>query len=188
LLERFVPDNEPLAGDLVEAWRGRSDAWFWRQVLLAVFMRTIVHVRTCPRTTAERLLVATALLALIGFQAVVVASLMNHLVVLTGSAGTLATGRYQAWQGYAAAPSFVLAFLIGGILARLHDHRVMAVFVASAGATAAAFVNLYLFVPDALRQPFAPDAAQQIAMAAVFVGGLFAGMVWRSRCEPLAPA
>jgi hypothetical protein len=125
---------------------------------------------------------------LIGFQAVVVASLMNHLVVLTGSAGTLVTGRYQAWQGYAAVPSFVIAFLIGGILARLHDHRFTAVIVSSAGATATAFVNLYLFVPDAIGQPFAPDGAQQIALAAVFVGGLFAGMAWRSRCEPLAPA
>ena len=37
LLERFVPDSEPLAGDLIEEFeRVRSAAWFWRQVLGAV--------------------------------------------------------------------------------------------------------------------------------------------------------
>lgn len=37
LLRRYLPDNEALAGDLVEAFAaGRSRTWFWRQVLLAV--------------------------------------------------------------------------------------------------------------------------------------------------------
>ena len=29
LLERCVPDNEPLVGDLLETFVNRSDAWFW---------------------------------------------------------------------------------------------------------------------------------------------------------------
>jgi hypothetical protein len=41
LLERLVPDNEPLTGDLLEAASGRSDAWFWQQVLPAVLVRTV---------------------------------------------------------------------------------------------------------------------------------------------------
>jgi hypothetical protein len=37
LLERFVPDSAPLAGDLVEEFaRRQSRAWFWRQVLAAI--------------------------------------------------------------------------------------------------------------------------------------------------------
>ena len=40
LLERFVPDNEPLTGDLLEDWCERSDIWFWRQVLLAILARS----------------------------------------------------------------------------------------------------------------------------------------------------
>ena len=37
LLERFVPDSEPLAGDLVEEFEDRpSTVWFWVQVLVAV--------------------------------------------------------------------------------------------------------------------------------------------------------
>ena len=37
LLERFVPDSEPLAGDLVEEFEARpSSMWFWSQVLAAI--------------------------------------------------------------------------------------------------------------------------------------------------------
>lgn len=38
LLERFVADSEPLAGDLVEEFEGqrRSAAWFWLQVVAAI--------------------------------------------------------------------------------------------------------------------------------------------------------
>jgi hypothetical protein len=37
LLERFVPDSEPLAGDLVEEFEWRqSTIWFWLQTLAAV--------------------------------------------------------------------------------------------------------------------------------------------------------
>jgi hypothetical protein len=40
LLERFVPDSTPLAGDLVEEFeRRRSRAWVWRQVVVAVATR-----------------------------------------------------------------------------------------------------------------------------------------------------
>ncbi len=71
LLEQLVPGNDPLAGDLLEEWRERSDAWLWRQVLFAVLTRTIVDVRTKPRVTIESALIATALLAVLGFQSLV---------------------------------------------------------------------------------------------------------------------
>jgi hypothetical protein len=186
LLERFVPDNEPLTGDLLEGWRERSDAWFWRQVLLAVLVRTVVHVRTNPRTTTESALIATAMLVLLGFHAVVVASLMNHLLVLNDTAWIPQTGRYQEWQLYFIVPSFAVAVLAGRAIGRVHrDHRVAAVLGSSASATAAAFLNLYLFVPNVLLQPFVPDAALQTAVAMVFIGGLFVGISSRCKCEPL---
>jgi hypothetical protein len=37
LLERLVPDSEPVAGDLLEEFeRRQSTAWFWLQVLAAI--------------------------------------------------------------------------------------------------------------------------------------------------------
>jgi hypothetical protein len=41
LLDRFLHDNEPLAGDLVEKFAARpSRLWFWRQVLLAIVIHS----------------------------------------------------------------------------------------------------------------------------------------------------
>jgi hypothetical protein len=39
MLERLVPSNPALAGDLVEEYQhGRSSAWYWRQVLTAILV------------------------------------------------------------------------------------------------------------------------------------------------------
>ena len=41
LLDRFLHDNEPLAGDLVEKFAARpSRLWFWSQVLLAIVIHS----------------------------------------------------------------------------------------------------------------------------------------------------
>lgn len=41
LLHRFLHDNEPLAGDLLEGFAARqSRLWFWRQVLLAIVIHS----------------------------------------------------------------------------------------------------------------------------------------------------
>lgn len=48
LLEQFTPvlDNKPLAGDLIETFKGgRSSGWYWRQVLSAILvsLTTFLH-------------------------------------------------------------------------------------------------------------------------------------------------
>jgi hypothetical protein len=177
LLERFVPDNEPLTGDLLEDWCERSDTWFWRQVLLAILTRSTLHIRTNPRMTAEAVLVATAMLALLGFHAVVAASLMNQLLVPNPLKWDPGTG----WLFSVTVSCFATAVVIGRAVSRFHrDHRVAAILVCGASATIAAFVNLYLFVPNVPNQPFFPEAVMQIAVAMVFIAGLFAGIGSRS--------
>lgn len=184
LLERWLPDNEPLAGDLLEASRHRTRAWFWRQVLLAIAARAMTQVRTNPRPIAEAALVATAMLALLGFHAVVAASLINHLLVLNDTTWVGVTGRYHGWQMPATVLSFAAAVLIGREIGRFHrDHRIAAVLAFSASATLGAFFNLYLFV-STVTMPFVTDPVQT-AISMLFVAGLFVGIGSRSPCEPL---
>ena len=189
LLEHFVRDNGPLAGDLLEECETRSGFWLWRQVFCAVLVRTMSRIGANPRTTIEAVLVAVAMLALLGFQAVVVATLMNHLLVLhDGAARALAwippAGRYEAWQGWFTGPSFAVALLTGrAIGCRPPSRRGATVLCAGASAAAAAFLNLYLFVPNVLAQPLVPDAALQTAATMVFIAGLFAGAGSRTSCQ-----
>lgn len=186
LLEWCIPDNEPLTGDLIEASHDRSTAWLWRQVLLAAAACAVHQVRVHPRATTEAALVGLAMLSLLGFHAVVVASLMNHVLVLSDVAWVPLTGRYEQWQLASTVPGSVVAVAIGRAIGRVHrQHRIAAVLAFSASASAAAFLNLYLFVPNVLLQPFVPYAALQTAVAMVFIAGLFAGVVTRPPCEPL---
>lgn len=186
LLEYLVPGEDALAGDLLEAARGRSTAWLWRQVLLAVPARTWMSLREHPSATVSRLLVGTALLAILGFHALVGASLINQLLVLNDIAWMPVTGRYAQWQWYSMVPAFVLAVMIGRSMAGMHDvHRVVAIVVGSASTTVAAFLNLVLFVPEALLRPFVPQAALQTLISMIFIAGLFAGAS-RRECEPVS--
>jgi hypothetical protein len=46
LLNRFIPEDEPLAGDLLEEFgRRQSRLWLWRQVLLAIVIRSLQRPR-----------------------------------------------------------------------------------------------------------------------------------------------
>jgi hypothetical protein len=187
LLSSLLPDDDALLGDLLEASSARSPLWIWQQVLLAAPARLLVALRMHPRASVEMALVSTAMLALLGFYAVVVASLINHLLVLNDTAWAQATGAFREWQWYATLPAFAAAVATGRAIGRFHhEHRVAAVLVFGASATAAAFLNLLLFVPDALLRPFVPSTALQTAISMVFIAGLFVGIASRSRCEPLA--
>ena len=186
LLEYLVPGEDALAGDLLEASRGRSTAWLWRQVLLAVPARMWMSLRGHPSAAVARLLVGAALLAILGFHALVTATLINHLLVLNDIAWVPVTGSFAQWQMYSIVPAFVLAVTIGRSVARMHDdHRIAAIVVGSASTTVAAFLNLLLFVPEALLRPFVPQAALQTIISMIFIAGLFAGFASRRECEPL---
>jgi hypothetical protein len=177
LLAWLLPGDDALLGDLLEASVGRSRFWLWRQVLLAAPARLLSALRLHPRASIETALVSTAILALLGFYAVVVASLVNHLLVLNDITWISVTGRFRDWQWLSTAPACAVAIVTGRTIGRFHhDHRVAAVVIFSASATAAAFLNLLLFVPDALLRPFVPSAALQTANSMIFIAGLFAGI------------
>ena len=184
LLDRFIP-NEALKGDLVEQSGERSRAWLWHQVALAIVDHAVTCFRTAPRLTTEAMLVATAMLALIGFNAVVVANLLSQLFLLNDADWILHSGRYAGRQIYATAPLFVAAVLSGRAIGAFHrEHRVWAILGCGLSASTAAFVNFYLFVPTVPLQPFIPSPAQQTVVALLFAGGLFIGISSRSTCDP----
>jgi len=185
LLDRFLA-NEALKGDLVESAIDRSAAWFWHQTISALLAQTLSYMRTTPRMTTEAVLVATAMLALIGFNAVVAANLLSQLFLLNDAAWILHSGRFAGWQVYGTAPLFAAAVLSGRAIGALHrEHRVWAILGCGLSASAAAFVNFYLFVPSVPLQPFIPSPAQQTLVALLFAAGLFIGISSRSTCEPL---
>jgi hypothetical protein len=184
LLDRFVA-CEALRGDLIESSAHRSAAWFWHQVFSALLSQALWCIRTTPRMTTEAVLVATAMLALIGFNAVVVSNLLSQLFRLNDAAWILDSGRYAAWQIYATVPLFAIALLSGRAIGAFHrEHRVWAILGCGVSASTAAFVNFYLFVPTVPLQPFIPSPGQQTAVALLFAGGLFMGISSRSSCEP----
>jgi hypothetical protein len=187
LLEYLLPEDDALAGDLLEAAPTRSRAWLWRQVLLGVPARLALAVRAHPRATLEQTLVATAMLALLGFHTVVAASLINHLLVLNDIAWIPVTGRYQHWQWHSVPPALLVAVAAGRAISDLHrEHRIAAILLGSASATSAAFLNLFLFVPNVLLQPFVPAAALQTIISMIFIAGLFIGFASRRTCEQLS--
>lgn len=71
------PHSEALEGDLLEGWRdGRSRAWYWRQVLVAVS-----PVRHICASSSIRLVVAVAALAITALAALLVPTM---IVVVAG--------------------------------------------------------------------------------------------------------
>jgi hypothetical protein len=185
LLERFLSANEPLAGDLLEEARKRSSTWFWRQVSFVIFAQAMWKIRMNLRGAIEAVLVASAMLALLAFHAVVAASLL-HKVFVRGSFIWIAD-LVRDWPTLLTVLSLVAAVFIGRTIGRFHgDHRIAAILAFSASATFAAFLNLLLFVPTTPPWlPFFPHAAMQIAVAMMYIAGLFAGIGSRSACEPL---
>jgi hypothetical protein len=189
LLECCIPDNEPLTGDLIEAAHVRGQAWFWRQALMAVVMRPVSAWRADPGRTTATALVAVSLLALLGFQAVVAASLVNQLLILDDPSWLAARGRYQPLQPWFVLGSFAAAALAGRAIGLVHRaNRVAAVLAFGACASAWAFVHLLLFVPNLPLEPLLARPALQTAMTTVFVAGLFAGMGSRTICAHHRPS
>jgi hypothetical protein len=65
------PHSEALEGDLLEGWRGgRSRAWYWRQVLVAVS-----PVRSISVNPSIRLAIAVAALAITALAALLIIAL-----------------------------------------------------------------------------------------------------------------
>jgi len=185
LLTRLLPQtDEPLVGDLIEGHADRSNGWFWRQVLFAVLLRTIDRVRVSLRhATLEVALTSLAMLAVVGFETVVAATLLDHLFEQLGVAWVTHPSLQLRRLASFTALSFVLALVVGRLAACAHlRSRLVVILACGASATLMTFLTLYLSSPGPMRL-FLPSAARQVAAAMVFVIGLLAGFKWQPVSE-----
>jgi hypothetical protein len=187
LLDRCGPDHAPLAGDLLEEWPARTNAWLWRQVLSVICHVSLAALRADPRGAMTTALVASGMLALLGFCAMVAASLLQQVLVRSDVHWWFAAAGDGAWPVLFRVVSCSLAVLIGRTVIRFHSrHRVGVILACGASVTVAASANLAFFVPTLPDQPFFAHPGMQMAETTLFVAGLFAGILSRSACEPLS--
>jgi hypothetical protein len=179
LLEKLAPGNEALHGDLEEEFsRGRSAAWYWRQVLAAVAVQGPLAVRARGLMAAENFLTGIITLLLIGFYAVFVVNVTEWLLRFEG-VQVLARipNALGPFNGLAFVLTFVLGLAAGRWIAKGHRTHRIASIITFGGATmlcASAALKAVSIATDSAV--FLPEIFSQVGMTAPFVIGLIGGV------------
>lgn len=165
----LLPDDcQALVGDLIEEFqRGRSRRWLWRQ---------LVHValtqHTTPLAAAHRAVravlpapAAAAILAVLAFEVVVSATLLDRLFTLASF--DRAADLVQSSAAWVAPTLAVL--LVAGLLRVLRDaDRVVQIIGCGTVAALVGVLTLQAVHPMSPR-PFLPSLFVQLSIAAMFV-------------------
>ena len=171
LLITRLADNEPLAGDLLEEYQaGRSDAWYWRQTIAAVFaeLRTL-DIREL--FAAKSPLMQCVMIALTAVCAVFSVKLIG-VVILDEAMFQAAVGQYGMRELSRIALSFAIAVPVGVMIAKLHEHsRGSAVLAFATTVPVWAFANVYLLDGMGSLDAMLPHAVALL----VFIAGLLTG-------------
>lgn len=179
LLERLVPENDPLRGDIEEEFAaGRTSAWYWRQVFAAITAQAPLTVRARGLVAAENFVTGIITLILIGFYAVFVVNVTEWLLRFEGV-------HVWKWIPNALGPlngvAWLLTFTIGLVAGRWvanrdRAHRV-AMIIAFGGTTMlCATVALKAVTLAVQTGAFLPNILSQVSMTAPFVIGLIGGV------------
>lgn len=179
VLDRLAPGNEALHGDLDEEFtRGRTSAWYWRQVLAAIALQGPLVVRARGLVAAENFITGIITLLLIGFYAVFVVNVTEWLLRFEG---VRVWARLPDALGPFNGLAFVLTFLLGLAggkwIARRHRAHRVASIIAFGGATmlcASAALRAVSIAVDSTV--FLPGILEQVGMTAPFVIGLIGGV------------
>ncbi len=180
VLTHFSNRNEVLAGDLVEEYRrGRTAAWYWRQVLAAIFVGCGNEIRTQKLLTVRA--VTTGWAALI---------LSNYLISLPlyrlYSRAMVALGldpRWFWWSHYYTYPRMFVpcvgGFLSGWLVARFHrTYRVTMVTVYAVSVLLTSFREIFRLATDSLSNSrFVPylltySLTECLFVVSILLGGL----------------
>lgn len=188
LLDRLAPDQDAMVGDLLEAFHaGRSRAWFWRQVVIAVAVATARDIRDhAPRV----LVVAPALGWIVVAGVLVVAGRpLTHGVVGEWLLDVVIAARWDAiaagtdtfalaWAMHGRSlPAGALAFVIGGwAVARSHPAQPAASLLAFVTTTIAVLALSTSIIWGLGGRPTVPYTLRLVlSMKASFLGA--AGML-----------
>jgi hypothetical protein len=173
LLKRFT-ENEHLIGDLQEEYRaGRSRAWYWRQVMAALMMRTTHPVDLYEFVAVQGTFMQVVMLTLVSV-CVVFSVKLIAVVVLDHTIFSMLIGRNGAQEIVRLALSFVVALPIGVAIARVHaQSRKATVLALSAIVPVWAFANLYVLDGRGNLDSALPHVASLL----VFVVGLLRGAI-----------
>ena len=169
LVNWFLDDDEPLAGDLVEECPHRSRTWFWRQLMFAVLTRTATGAAASLRDPAQLVgpLASLGMFTVLCFQVVVAGSLLAGVLPLTRI-------DRPEWLNFVVLLSFPVAWVIGKAMNRLRERSRLST-VLLCGASAAVVAVLIHSVMSSTAAVFFPAIGHQAAAAIVFVVGLFVG-------------
>jgi hypothetical protein len=181
LLARLAPDNEALHGDLEEEFaRGRTSAWYWRQVMGAIALQGPLAVRARGLVAAENFVTGIITLMMIGFYAVFVVNVAEWLLRFEG-VGVELWARMPNALGALNGGAFIITFLLGIAagrwIAKGHlGHRVAAIITFGGATMLCAGAALKAVSIATESQAFLPEILEQVAITAPFVIGLVGGV------------
>jgi hypothetical protein len=126
LLNRFGigPRYESLSGDLIEQYqRGRSSAWYWRQVLVVIVVTVTKDIGAHKLLAIRALAMGWALYALLFFPV----NWISRIMRVWTMSWLAQSGRYSVWSLFWSGhlPETLLVYLAcaasGWVVARLHQ-------------------------------------------------------------------
>jgi len=174
LLEAFVSQrtSQPLVGDLIEQYaRGRSRAWYWRQVFLAVVISAYREVRMRKLQTISAIL--------IGYVTAM------SLCYFTTSLAARFVGGYKAYLVFLPL-TFFSAAASGWIVRRSHPRPMVVIWAGFCVVASAVAFAVYAWLPIIDRMPV-PILAFFVAVDFI-IGplGVLAGGLWGSSGADIA--
>jgi hypothetical protein len=180
VLTHFGNRNEVLAGDLVEEYqRGRTVAWYWRQVLVAILVGCGNEIRTHKLLTVRALITGWAALILSNYVSVPLYRLYSRAIMALGlSPLTL------WWRHYYTYPVMFVpcigGFLCGWLVARFHrTHRVAMVTMYVISVLLVGFPEFLRLATNSISNYrfvsylFSYSLTECLFVASILVGGLW---------------
>jgi hypothetical protein len=180
VLTHFGNRNEVLAGDLVEEYgRGRSVAWYWRQVIVAILIGGGKEIRTHKLLTVRALVTGWA--ALIFSSYLITFPLYKLYWKVLEDLG-LRPLKFWWWHYYTYPVVLVPCiggFLSGWFVARFHrTYRVTMVTVYAASVLITSLPEIFRLATDSLSNSrFVPylltySVAECVFVVSILLGGL----------------